>query len=179
MISSEERLLTMATKDANHRCAVFILAEGFEEAETIALLSLLRQASVCVKIVGLTRGPIRGTHGVYLMPDLTLTDAGPLVRAMAIGAVILPEGRRGLARLETDPRVHRLLRQVVEQHGWIVASAEGLRVARAAGLWVNGPEDAGGARIILHEPGQSTEIFAQELVRRLKWMSRAKCQESH
>jgi hypothetical protein len=51
--------------------------------------------------------------------------------------MILPEGGQSLTRLETDPRLHKLLRQAVAQRGQIATSQEGLRVLRAAAMWDN------------------------------------------
>ena len=85
--------------------------------------------------------------------------------------VILPGGKQNLARLEADPRVHRLLRQVVARRGQIVASAEGLWVPCVAAVWHNEPDepnDVPGMPVILRKPGQSLEALAQDLIRRLK-----------
>jgi hypothetical protein len=126
--------------------------------------------------VGLTSGLIGSVHGVWIMPDLTLTDLDHSLDAMSISAVILPEGRQSLARLETDPRVHRLLRQAVAQRGRIVTGREGLRVLRAAGMWEGKPEGSNDGQevpVLLREPGQPLEALAQDLARRLKQLPRA------
>lgn len=81
------------------------------------MLSLLRQAGLCVKSVSLTSGLVGGAHGVWLMPDLTLADLDRLTATTSINVVILPEGSQSLARLEADARVHRLLRQVAVRGG--------------------------------------------------------------
>ncbi len=168
-----ERVVTLFDKATKQkRCAIIILlADGFEETETIGFLSLLRQAGLCVKSVGLTSGLVSSAHGVWLMPDLTLTDIGRLSNTMSISMVILPEGSESLARLETDPRVHKLLRQVVAQHGQIATSREGLRIPRAAAIWINDLEATDADQrmpVILRDPSQSLEDFAQGLIRRLK-----------
>lgn len=162
----------MLPEDTNQeRCALVVIADGFEETEVTVFLSLMRQAGLCVKSVGLTSGLIGSARGVWLMPDLTLTDLDRFTKTTSISAIILPEGGQSLARLEADPRVHRLLRQVVAQQGRIATSQEGLRVLRAAAMWGNEPgeaDDGRGTSVLLREPGQSLETFAQDLVRRLK-----------
>jgi len=166
----------MIHKDNNQkRCALVVIADGFEETAVTIFLSVMRQAGLCVKSVGLTSGLIGSAHGVWLMPDLTLTDLDLLINTTPISAVILPEGRQSLSRLEADPRVHRLLRQVVAKRGQIATSQEGLRVLRAAAMWDDEPEvDNGrGTLVLLREPGQSLETFARDLVRRLKRPPRA------
>jgi putative intracellular protease/amidase len=152
------------------KCALIIIADGFEETGVTVFLSLMRQAGLYVKSVGLTSGLISSVHGVWLMPDLTLTDLDLLINTTPISVIILPEGRQSLARLESDPRVHRLLRQVVAQRGKIVASQEGLRVLRAAALWGSesgAGDDVRGRSVLLREPGQSVETFARDLMRKL------------
>jgi hypothetical protein len=166
-----ERLAVLSAKNASQRCVLVVIADGFEETDAIVMLSLLRQAGLCVKSVGLTRGLICSAHGVWLMPDLTLNDLDCMTNNTLISVVILPAGRQSLARLEADPRVHRLLRQVVAQRGKIVANYEGLRVLRTAAVWNNGPEEADNGQkmpVLLREPTQSLEVFAQDLIQRLK-----------
>jgi putative intracellular protease/amidase len=148
-----------------------IIADGFKETETIILLSALRQAGLWVKSVGLTSGLIGGAHGVWLMPDLTLADIDHLLKSTTISLVVLPEGRQSLVRLKTDPRVHQLLRQVVAQQGQIVTSPEGLQVSRAAAVWVDESGGVDGDQktpILLRDPAESLEAFAQGLIRRLR-----------
>ncbi len=159
-------------KDSNpKRCALIVIADGFEETETFVFLSFLRRAGLCVKSVGLTSGLVSSAHGVRLMPDLTFSDLDSLTRTTAISAIILPEGRKSLDKLETDPRVHRLLRQVVAQSGQIVTGRDGLRVPRVAAVWAGERGESNDNHrmpVLLREPGQSLEAFAQELARRLK-----------
>ncbi len=168
------RLSTLVAKGVNQRCVLVIIADGFDEAETIVFLSLLRQAGLCVKSVGLTSGLVSSVHGVWLKPDLTLADLDGPTDTPSISAVILPEGRQSLARLEADPRVHRLLRRVVAQRGRIVTGHDGLQVARAAGVLLNEPRelDDDSMPVLLRKPEQSLGTFARDLIRRLKWSSR-------
>lgn len=166
-------ILSESKADDNNqkRYALVVIADGFEETAATVFISLLRQAGLYVKSVGLTKGLIGGAHGMWLMPDLTLTDLDLLINTMSICVVILPEGRQSLVKLETDLRVHRLLRQVVAQRGQIVTSREGVRVLQAAAMWGNEQVDANddrGVLVILRDPGQSLEAFARDLVRRLK-----------
>jgi putative intracellular protease/amidase len=152
------------------KCALVVIADGFEETEATVFISLMRQAGLYVKSVGLTSGLISSARGVWLMPDLTLTDLDLLINSTPVSVIILPEGKQSLAKLEADPRLHRVLRQVVAQRGKIVTSQEGLRVLRAAALWASEPGTADDVRkssVLLREPGQSVETFAQDLTRRL------------
>ena len=153
------------------KCILVLVVEGFEEREAIVFLSMLRQSGLYAKSVALTSGLVSSAHGVWLMPDLTFSDLDHWTNGTSIGAVILPEGRQALLRLETDPRVHKLLRRVVAQGGQIVTSREGLRVPRAAGLWgdeIEQGENGPRVPVLLREPGQSLDTLAQILIRRLR-----------
>lgn len=135
------------------------------------MISLLREAGLCVKSVGLTSGLVSSAHGVWLMPDLTLADLDRLTQTTSINVVILPGGTQNISRLEADPRVHKLLRQAVAQRGQIATGSEGLRVLRAAAVWGDGSREADDGQrmpVLLREPGQSPEAFARALIRRLK-----------
>jgi putative intracellular protease/amidase len=170
-----ERSIALSPRKSSQKCALLIIADGFEEAETIMMLSTLRQAGICVKSVALTNGLVGGAHGVWLMPDLVLTDVRRAIGTTHINLVILPEGSQSLARLEADPRVHRLLGWVVAQGGRIATSPEGLRVPRAAALWIDdlwASDQDQITPVILRDPGQSPEAFAQNLVRRVQEPSR-------
>jgi len=171
----------LVAKDANQRCALVVLADGFEEAEAIIFLSLLRQAGLYVKSVGLTSGLVGGAHGVWLMPDLTIANLDGPTDTTPISVVILPEGRQSLTRLEADPRVHRLLRRVVAQRGQIVTSSDGLQVVRAAGVLFNELgviDDDRAMPVLLRKSEQSLETFARDLIRRLKWSPQTDRQKS-
>ena len=157
-------------KGTDQRCAVVLIANGFEEAETVALLSLMRQAGLCIKSVGLVSGLIEGIRGLSIRPDLTLADLETLEHTISIIAVILPEGKPSLARLETDPRVHKLLKQVMARQGFVITSREGLRVVRAA-LWGNpagNNSDELANAIIVRDPQAPFVSFVRDLVRRLQ-----------
>uniref|UniRef100_A0A832M583 DJ-1/PfpI domain-containing protein n=1 Tax=Oscillatoriales cyanobacterium SpSt-402 TaxID=2282168 RepID=A0A832M583_9CYAN len=159
----------MITKTSNQRCILIIIADGFEEIETIVWLSAMRQVGLWVKSVNVTSGLVSGAHGIWLMPDLAFADLDHLLKTTVISLVILPEGEQSLARLEADPRVHKLLRQVVEQGGQIVTGPEGLRIPQVA---VVGDTKAGvnGSLheiVLLRDSAESWEMFVQSIIQRL------------
>jgi hypothetical protein len=159
----------LITKASHRRCALIIIADGFEETETIIWLSTLRQAGLCIKSVGLTSGLVSGAHGIWLRPDLGFADLDHWLKTTGLSPIILPDGEQSLARLEADPRVHELLRQVVKQRGQIITGSEGLRLVRIA---VEGDTKAGGPKdsfpeiVLLRDSTEAWESFAQNLVQR-------------
>ena len=161
----------MSVRGNTPQSVIVVIADGFEETDAVVLVSLLRQAGLCVKSVGLTSGLICSAHGIWVMPDLTIADLDRPTNTTSVSTVILPEGRQGLARLEADPRVHRLLRRVVAHRGQIVTSAAGMRVPRAAAIWDRQTGDAADDQwmpVVLRDPGQSPEALALDLIRMLK-----------
>ncbi len=94
----------------NFRDYVFVLwADQFEEATATIFVTELREAGLRVKVVGLTLQQISGSHGLALVPDLSLDQALPL--ATSAMAVIIPCASRGIKRLKNDPRLHSFFYQ--------------------------------------------------------------------
>lgn len=157
---------------SNDRCALVLLAEGFDESETIVILSALRDANVYTKSVGLTNGFLKGAHGIGVLPDCTVAELYQTLDIARVGMIILPGGDAHLAHLEADPRVHRILRQAFAQWGIIVVNARGIRVLNAALGFEIAPRDVHEPRIVRREScAQSVELFAQSLVHKLERVS--------
>jgi hypothetical protein len=148
--------------------------DGFEEVEAAMILCTLRHAGLCVKSVGLRSGLVSGRHGVRVLPDLTLAEADQWAKGMARSVAILPEGEQVLSQLEMDPRVHRLLRQVVMQGGQVVCRPEARHVFKAACEGLGQDENSiVQTSMILREPGQPIEHFIQHLIRQLEQTPRS------
>ncbi len=96
---------------------VFILlASGFEEEATIFCLTQLREAGIFVSLVGASAGLIRGAHGVKVQPDATLRKVTAVSPPKLI---IIPDGKRAVSMLLSDPRVHQLLAATTENNGQV------------------------------------------------------------
>ena len=165
----------MPTKTALQKCILTIIAPGFEEAYTISLISILRQAGLCVKSVGMTSGLVSGAYGVCLVPDLILSDLDSLSKTTTFSAVILPENRQCLSRLEADPRLHNLLQQVCAQGGRIVAGTEGrlfLKTISAGDPGLFGSNNGGELLLLPQDQGQSVEMLARDLLHQMGQPSR-------
>jgi 4-methyl-5(b-hydroxyethyl)-thiazole monophosphate biosynthesis len=107
-----------------------MLAPGFEEGDVSTVTRSLRQSGFSVAIVGLTVGPIRGAYGLSLASDQPLSE----VETEAPQAVVLPGGVQASRQLSADPRVHHLLRRVVDRGGYVVAIESAYTVLRSAGV---------------------------------------------
>jgi len=84
------------------------LAGGFEEIEAVTVIDVLRRAGLEVLVAGLEPGPVTGSHGITLQPDVALDAVDPA----RVGALVLPGGQPGTDRLERDERVLALVRSV-------------------------------------------------------------------
>lgn len=92
------------------------LADGFEEIEAVTIIDVLRRATLDVLVAGLHEGPVRGSHGIAIVPDAHLGALDLGVFTM----IVLPGGQPGTRNLAADPRVLALVRRL---------SAEGRRTA--------------------------------------------------
>ncbi len=81
------------------------LAEGFEDLEAITISDLLRRAQIEVVTAGLKPGPVKGSRGTIVVPDMSLDEA----LQQNYDMVVLPGGQPGASYLEKDERVRDLL----------------------------------------------------------------------
>jgi 4-methyl-5(b-hydroxyethyl)-thiazole monophosphate biosynthesis len=111
-----------------------LLAPGFEEGDVSTVTRTLRRSGFRVAVVGLTAGSVRGAYGLSLAPDRTLSE----VETEHPRAIVLPGAIHAARQLNSDPRVHTLLRRVAGQGGYVVAFDAAYTVLRSAGLVANG-----------------------------------------
>jgi 4-methyl-5(b-hydroxyethyl)-thiazole monophosphate biosynthesis len=114
-----------------------LLARGFEETDVSTVTRALRRAGRSVAVVGLRAGAVQGAYGLSLAPDCPLSE----VEMELPRAVVLPGGVQGTRRFAADPRVHRLLRRVIEQGGYVLAIDTAYSILLSAGVL-----DPGGCR---------------------------------
>jgi 4-methyl-5(b-hydroxyethyl)-thiazole monophosphate biosynthesis len=107
-----------------------ILADGFEEIETVTPVDLLRRAGVEVTLAALGEGiHVTGRCGMTMHADTSLES----VRSQSFDCLFLPGGP-GVKLLRADPRVREL---VLRQHGaggWLAAICAAPTVLHDAGL---------------------------------------------
>ncbi len=106
------------------------LAEGFEELEAVTIIDLLRRGGSEVTVAGLDSGPVRGAHGITLVPDTTLAQA----LADEFDMVALPGGLPGSDHLTADPRLRELLREMAGSGRFTAAICAAPRALAGAGL---------------------------------------------
>ncbi len=112
-----------------YRKIIILLANGFDEVQMVSITTILRQAGFPVIVVGMTAKAVLGEHGIALEPDCSLDDALEDIAQI----LILPGGMRGVRTLNADPRVHKLLCEVINHGGYIAAMREAYIVLRDSG----------------------------------------------
>lgn len=87
-----------------------LLADGFEETESVVPCDLLRRAEVETKLVGVSGKRIVSSHGIAVEADMLLDEAAAQLPEM----VVLPGGRRGVENLLASEQTLALVRQTWE-----------------------------------------------------------------
>ena len=93
------------------------LADGFEEVEALAPVDLLRRAELTVKLVGVGKRTVTGSHGITVVCDLTDEEADPADLTM----LVLPGGMPGTLGLEKSPIVQAFIDFAADNDRWIAA----------------------------------------------------------
>lgn len=81
------------------------LADGFEEAEALVPLDILRRGGLAVKTVGVGGKTVTGSHGIPVVADITEDEAV----FNGLTAVILPGGMPGTLNLKANGTVNKFL----------------------------------------------------------------------
>ena len=106
------------------------LAAGFEEIEAVTVIDVLRRAELEVVVAGLEPGPVRGSHGIELVPDTELGAVDPA----GVHVLVLPGGMPGTKHLQEDERVLELVRHLTEAGRPVGAICAAPLVLAAAGV---------------------------------------------
>ncbi len=95
------------------------LAEGFEEAEALIPVDLLRRASVPVTTVGIGGKVICGTHGIHVTADIA--DKELPTELPDLEMIVLPGGMPGTKNLDASSVVDAALELATAQNSYIAA----------------------------------------------------------
>lgn len=106
------------------------LAQGCEELEAVTIIDLLRRAQIEVTVAGLQSGPVTGSRGTVMVPDVNLDDAINGDYDM----VVLPGGQPGATHLENDARVMQLVKSMAARGKIVAAICAAPKVLAVAGL---------------------------------------------
>lgn len=107
-----------------------LLADGFEETESVVPCDLLRRAEVETKLVGVSGKRIVSSHGIAVEADMLLDEAAAQLPEM----VVLPGGRRGVENLLASEQTLALVRQTWEAGKYVAAICAAPTVLAALGI---------------------------------------------
>ena len=94
-----------------------LLGEGFEEAEAIVPVDLLRRAGVEVSLVGLTDDKVTSSHGITVVCDCTLRE----VDEDALTMVLLPGGLGGVEAIQANETALGIIQRSWDRGAYIAA----------------------------------------------------------
>ena len=106
------------------------LAQGCEELEAVTIIDLLRRAEVQVVTASLDDEPITASRGTKLIADTTLEQA----MKEQFDMVVLPGGLPGADHLNSDPRIHQVIKQTIADENYVAAICAAPKVLADAGL---------------------------------------------
>ncbi len=107
------------------------LADGFEEAEALIPIDLLRRAGIKVKTVGVGSATPTGSHKVTVISEISEETFFP---DDDVEAVVLPGGSTGVRNLENSETVKRAIRLASEKDITVAAICAAPSILAHAGL---------------------------------------------
>ncbi len=96
--------------------ALIVLAEGFEDVETIAPIDVLTRVDVEVVVASLEPGPVDAAYGTTIIPNTTLSEISG-----NFDAIICPGGKANAQSLAKSETLRSLIREYYNQ-GKLVAA---------------------------------------------------------
>lgn len=112
------------------KTVVVLLAPGFEEIETITVVDILRRAGARVTLAGTEEGPLKGSRGIYVLPDEQLDN----ILEKEFDLIVLPGGQPGTDNLRRDNRVIQLLKKMDGLRKYIAAICAAPLILKDAGI---------------------------------------------
>ncbi|MEZ4727704.1 MAG: hypothetical protein R3E79_11290 [Caldilineaceae bacterium] len=87
-------------------CILVLWGEHFDEAAATVFTVTLRQAGLCVKVVGVNGLLAAGRNGLALHADLALSEV--MIWLQDTFCLVLPCSQAAVKRMENDPRIHEI-----------------------------------------------------------------------
>ena len=107
-----------------------LLGTGFEEAEAVMPLDMLRRAGVDVLTVGVTGKVVYGSHNIGIEADITLAE----MDLTALEMIILPGGLGGVASVRASKPAMDALAFAHENDKYVAAICAGPTVLADLGI---------------------------------------------
>ena len=113
--------------------AVVLLAEGFEEGESLETVDILRRCGAGCDSVSIGDKIVRGCNGISAVADYVMDE----VNFNDYDMVILPGGMPGAANLRDDARVIETVQTFMKEGKFVAAICASPMVLKAAGVSKN------------------------------------------
>ncbi len=94
-----------------------LLANGFEEAEALVPLDLLRRAGIETELASNKKLDKMGGHGLTVKADCALAE----IDLTKTDMIVLPGGGIGVKNLEKDPAVAAMVQEAIDRNIWVAA----------------------------------------------------------
>ena len=95
----------------------FVLEHGFEEAEALVPIDLLRRAGIEVAIASHKGEDRTGAHYITVKADLPLAK----VDLTHTDMIVLPGGSVGVRHMDEDPAVAATVQEALDRGAWVAA----------------------------------------------------------
>lgn len=105
-------------------------AEGFEEAEGITIVDILRRAQLEVTTAFLGKNPVTGSHGIPVTADKSINE----LKLVDFQCIILPGGMPGSAHLKENDHVISFIKHIFSTGGTVGALCAAPMVLGHAGI---------------------------------------------
>ena len=108
--------------------AAVLMAEGYEEGETLTIVDILRRAGIPCDTFAVGSGEegesfVKGMHGMLIKADKEFSD-----EVKAYDMLVLPGGRPGGANLRENPEVIRMVKYFAAEGKYVAAMCSGTLV---------------------------------------------------
>lgn len=109
-------------------CKIAVLmAEGFEEGETVTIIDILRRTGLTCDGIGFDDLRIKGMHGMWVLADKLFKEG-----LENYDMLVLPGGRPGGENLRNNPDVIEIVQKFNEQGKYIAAMCSGTTILEEA-----------------------------------------------
>lgn len=109
--------------------AAVIVAQGFEESETITIADILRRAEIRCDLVGLDSCTVKGAHDIVVRTDCVMDE-----NLVNYDMVILPGGYGGADAMRSNDQLLAMLNEMNDAGKYICAMCAAPVVLERAGL---------------------------------------------
>ena len=101
-------------------CTLIFWGNNFDEATTIIFATMLRDAGICVKMVGINGPCATGQNGITLQSDILISELSELIEQ--VRCIVFPCGQSSCQRMENDPRLTRLFAEAARSGAMFIVN---------------------------------------------------------